>query len=245
MSVAEFLPTLSNMVTVDGECAVHGALPVTIKRDMEWYCPQCLNAELKREYAEKWNEQRNADLFAVATIPHKYHGKKFTASTPAQKLVRGTVKAFRDQITKGPKWAALVLMGEFGTGKTLLACELAESLIEKFCLSVRYLTAEQMVGEVQASYSAEGKSRETELLRMAQFDLLIIDEIDAKRGSDDANAILTEVINRRYNAEKPVVVITNQPFDNLAKFVGGRVHSRLHENAFVCQFDWPDFRKSA
>lgn len=246
MSATEFLPSLTaGLQAVEGICAEHGARAVTIRPDMAWYCPQCLESELKSEYATKWAEQRHADLYAVATIPQKYRGQKFVATTPEQKHVRGTCKAFRDQITQGPKWAALVLMGEFGTGKTLLACELAESLIEKFGLSVRYVTAQAMVSEIQAAYRTEGKSEETELMRFAQFDVLVIDEIDAKRDSDNANLLLTEVINRRYNAEKPVVVITNQPFEGLAKFVGGRVHSRLHENAFVCSFDWQDFRKGA
>lgn len=245
MNAGEYLPTLANMVTVQGTCEKHGNLAVTIKTNMAWYCPACLDEELRSDYDTKWAEKRNADLYAVAMIPDRYRGEKFEAKTAQQMLVKGTTKAFRDAITKGSCWAALILTGEFGTGKTLLACELASGLIEKFGLAVRYLTAEQMVGEVQASYGSEGKSRESELLRMAQFDLLIIDEIDAKRGSEDSNAILTEVINRRYNAEKPVVVITNQSFDDLKKFVGGRVHSRLHENAFFCLFDWQDARKVA
>lgn len=244
MSATKFLPSFAaGLQAAEDVCATHGLRTVTIHAGMAWYCPDCLESELKIEYATKWAEQRHADLYAVAMIPQKYRGQKFVATTPEQKHVRGTCKAFRDQITQGPKWAALVLMGEFGTGKTLLACELAESLIEKFGLSVRYVTAQAMVSEIQAAYRTEGKSEETELMRFAQFDVLVIDEIDAKRDSDNANLLLTEVINRRYNAEKPVVVITNQPFDGLAKFVGGRVHSRLHENAFVCSFDWQDFRK--
>lgn len=245
MSATEYLPSLmAGLQAVGGVCGQHGAHTVTIRTGMEWYCPKCLEAELKHEYAAKWAEQRHADLFSVACIPQKYRGQRFVANSPEQKHVRGTCKAFRDEITQGAKWAALVLMGEFGTGKTLLACELAESLIEKFGLSVRYVTAQAMVSEIQAAYRTEGKSEETELSRFAQFDVLVIDEIDAKRDSDNANMLLTEVINRRYNAEKPVVVITNQPFDGLSKFVGGRVHSRLHENAFVCSFNWGDFRKA-
>jgi DNA replication protein DnaC len=136
-------------------------------------------------------------------------------------------------------------MGNVGTGKTLLASELAESLIEGLSMSVRYCTAKQMIAEIQAAYSAEGKSEEMEVLRFVQYGLLILDEIDAKPDRENANLLLTEVINRRYNAEMPVVVITNQPFDNLAKFVGDRVDDRLHENAFVCSFDWPSFRRQA
>jgi DNA replication protein DnaC len=143
------------------------------------------------------------------------------------------------------RWTVLALVGGVGTGKTLLACELAVALIDKLGLSVRYATAQAIVSEVQATYGAEGKSEETEIARFAQYDVLIIDEIDAKRSSENANLLLTEIINRRYNAEKPVVVITNQAFDTLARFVGDRVADRLHENAYVCAFSWPSFRRAA
>ncbi|HBI70007.1 MAG TPA: hypothetical protein DDZ22_13650, partial [Massilia sp.] len=77
-----------------------------------------------------------------------------------------------------------------------------------------------------------------------QYDVLILDEIDAIRNTDNANLLLTEIINRRYNEAKPVIVISNQPFDNLARYTGERVHSRLYENAFVCDFSWADFRRN-
>jgi DNA replication protein DnaC len=100
-----------------------------------------------------------------------------------------------------------------------------------------------MISEVQASYSSETKSKEGEILRFLQYDVLILDEIDAKPDREDSNLILTEVINRRYNEQKPVIAISNQPLADLAKFVGDRVHSRLHENAFICAFTWADSRK--
>jgi DNA replication protein DnaC len=204
-----------------------------------------MDSTLKAERDERWKVERSTHLHSVAAIPQKYRDQKFAAVTPDQKVARGTVKAFRDQIAQRLRWTVLALVGGVGTGKTLLACELAVALIDKLGLSVRYATAQTIVSEVQATYGTEGKSEETEIARFAQYDVLIIDEIDAKRSSENANLLLTEIINRRYNAEKPVVVITNQAFDTLARFVGDRVADRLHENAYVCAFSWPSFRRAA
>lgn len=229
-----------------GTCDMHGETTVRMPkfiRIQKWFCAECNQAALKVEAEAKWKADRIETLHRIASIPWKYQGKRFAAVTPEQKHVRGIVKSYRDVIVSGRSWAVLVLMGSVGTGKTLLASELAESLIDKEGISVRYCTAKQMISEIQASYSTEGKSEEGEVMRFAQYDLLILDEIDAKPDKENANLLLTEVINRRYNAERPVCVITNQPFDNLAKYVGDRVDSRLHENAFVCSFTWPDFRK--
>lgn len=231
----------------DGECQEHGKSTVTLPRRLpnaKWFCPACAEASRKREARDRWLTERAETLHRIACIPSKYRGQRFIAATPAQKSVRGQVKAFRDAIADGPKWAALVLMGGVGTGKTLMASELAESAINGLSMSVRYCTTKQMIAEIQAAYSTDGMTEEGEVLRFTQYGLLILDEIDAKPDRENANMLLTEVINRRYNEEKPVVVITNQPFDNLAKFVGDRVDDRLHENAFVCSFDWPSFRRS-
>jgi DNA replication protein DnaC len=237
---------MKGLIEIEGECAEHGkAINYLPKRfaDRPWSCPTCEQIKAKEESERKWLEQRRSTLHRIAGVPTKYQGAKFEATTPEQKIVRSTVKAFRDAIAAKQQWAVLVLFGGVGTGKTLLASELAEALIDNLNMSVRYCTAKQMIAEIQASYSDETKSEEGEVLRFLQYNVLIIDEIDAKPDRENANILLTEIINRRYNEEKPVVVITNQPFDNLAKFVGDRVDDRLHENAYVCSFDWPSFRR--
>ncbi|NHZ99027.1 hypothetical protein [Massilia sp. CCM 8734] len=87
-----------------------------------------------------------------------------------------------------------------------------------------------MISEVQSTYGTrDGKSSET--------------EIDAIRRSEDADLLLTEIINRRFNEGKPIVAISNQALDGLKQFVGARVHSRLYENSFPCAFTWGDFRR--
>lgn len=237
---------LKGCEAIEGKCDEHGErtiyLPKFIK-DKKWSCPICSEAEMKRATERQWLQERSETLHRIACIPIKYRGARFEAKTPEQKSVRSQVKAFRDLIASGRHWAVLVLFGGVGTGKTLLSSELAESLINNLSMSVRYCTAKQMISEIQAAYNTEGKTEESEILRFVQYDLLILDEIDAKPDRENANILLTEVVNRRYNAEMPMVVITNQPFDNLARFVGDRVDDRLHENAFVCAFDWPSFRR--
>lgn len=196
------------------------------------------------EKAAIWIADRNETLMKIAQVPSKYDNQHFVASSAAQKAVRGQARMFRDFIVKEKRWATLVLVGTPGTGKTLLACEFAQSLIRSLSMSVRYATTNGMIKEIQASYGREGKSEEGEIERFVQYDLLILDEIDAKADKENANLLLNEVINRRYMNEKPVIIITNQSFDNLAQYVGDRVDSRLHENAFICAFDWPDYRRT-
>ncbi len=239
---------LSSLKQIVGTCEKHGESTTLLHARSgasEWFCSTCAEEDRKRQDHEAWVKSRAETLHRIATIPPKYLGKRFEAKTPAQKQVRVTVKAFRDLIAGQQTWAVLTLMGTNGTGKTLLACELAQSLIDNLSMSVRYCTANQMIAEIQSTYGAAGKTEECEILKFAQYDVLILDEIDAKRQSENAMLLLTEIINRRYNTERPVIVITNQPMEKLAQYVGDRVFSRLHENAFVCAFEWADYRMAA
>ncbi|QOY96355.1 ATP-binding protein [Massilia sp. UMI-21] len=239
--LAGFGPRLAMVV---GTCPQHGEAEALTRVGAEWQCPQCLEMAMAADTRAKWLQTRAADLMATASIPAKYVGQRFIASTDEQRAVLRTVQLYRDFILKELAWAALIMVGTTGTGKTLLACQLAQSLISKASRSIRYITAAGMISEIQATYGREGKSEEAEIMRFAQYDVLILDEIDAIRATENANLLLTEIINRRYNEAKPVIVISNQPFDNLARYVGERVHSRLHEHAFVCDFRWADARRA-
>lgn len=234
----------ARLAMLAGECPEHGPAEVLTRVGAAWHCPRCLEATMARDTHERWMAARTADLMRAATIPAKYVGQRFAAGTDEQRAVLRTVQLYRDFILREPAWAALVMIGTTGTGKTLLACQLGQSLMAKASRSIRYITAAGMISEIQATYGREGKSEEAEIMRFAQYDVLILDEIDAIRNTDNANLLLTEIINRRYNEAKPVIVISNQPFDNLAKYTGERVHSRLYENAFVCDFSWADFRRN-
>ena len=232
-------------VETNGLCAEHGQSAVKAIGPAGWYCVTCMEATLKADSRSVWEAERHEHLKKVADIPAKFRGKAFKATTPGQKAARAMVKSYRDFILKERTWAVLVLSGTVGTGKTLMACEFAQALIENCGWQVRYCTAAGMISEIQASYSMDDKTEAGEVERFVRYEVLILDEIDVKGAGQNANKLLTEVINRRYNAGRPVVIITNQAFGTLVDFVGDRVLDRMHENSFFAEFNWPSARRQA
>jgi DNA replication protein DnaC len=245
---------------VEGTCDAHGQSKVLARVGLGWYCPDCLDQQKRPEFAAAAAKERIDHLIKVADIPARYCGQTFEGGTREQKAIRAIAAKFRDFILAEPRWASLLLAGEVGTGKTLLACELGAALIKKTGRSVRYITARGMISEIQSSYGAEGKSEASEIDRFAQYDLLILDEIDAISGKENAQLLLTEVINRRYSNNRPVIAITNQKLEApterradraaervyvLKDFVGDRVYDRLRENGFPCNFGWASQRAFA
>lgn len=235
-----------NFERLAGDCDEHGHFEnVLTRRGDPWACPKCIEAAMAQQRHDAWLAERNDTLMQIAKIPSKYAGQKFIATTDEQKRVRMRVIEFREFILKEPRtWAVLALAGTMGTGKTLMACEFAESLIKKLSMSVRYISAQGIVSEIQSCYGQEGKNEESEIAKFVQYDILIIDEVDAKRTTESANLLFNEVINRRYAENKPVIIITNQAMEGLAQFVGDRVADRLHENAFICSFNWASARRT-
>lgn len=245
--IAGSLPDLSAMFEdITAPCEQHGQQTVKVRKGKDWYCPKCLAESARLEVRKQWEHDRRVTLRKIARIPHKYQGERFKPHNDAHRHARGVAKSFFDAVVGNGSlgWRVLMLVGEPGTGKTLMACELAERLIENSLMSARYVTAMQMLGEIKAAYSQEGKSEASEIQKFAEYDLLVLDEIDRMRGTDNDRLLLEEVVNRRYNDEKPMLVISNKLRDQLAEYVGDRVSSRFHENGLVVSFDWPDFRKA-
>lgn len=229
-----------------GHCDTHGDLTVKVRKGRDWYCPRCLEDKARVDAREKWESDRRAMLHKIARIPHKYQGATFKPHNTAHRDARGLAKSFFDAVVeagRGGGWRVLMLIGEPGTGKTLMACEIAERLIEKALMSARYVTAMQMLAEIKSAYGQEGKTEAGEIQKFADYDLLIVDEIDRMRGTDNDRLLLEEVVNCRYNDERPMLVISNKLRDQLTEYVGDRVSSRFHERGLVVSFDWPDFRK--
>jgi len=230
---------------VDGSCGEHGASKVLARSGAGWYCPHCLDQQKRPDFDAIWAKDRREHVAKAADIPARYRGQSFKGLTDEHKAIRAIAARFRDAITPAPRWAVLLMVGEVGTGKTLLACELTEAYIAKTGRSARYITARGMISEIQSSYGREGKAEETEIARFARYDLLVLDEIDAVSDKDNAKLLLTEVVNRRYSNNKPMIAITNQKLDTLKDFVGDRVHDRLRDNAYPCNFPWESQRAFA
>lgn len=227
------------------ECEAHGEQTVLVRRDSQNVvgCPACLEKTRAEAERAKWIEERRGHLHRIARIPQKYIGARFEPLTDGMKAARIAAKTFMQSVQMGEGWAVLMLNGPTGTGKTLLACEIGQALINRSSVSVRYATSAQVISEIKSSYASQDKSEEGEIQRFAEYGVLILDEADIFRGTDNDRLLLNEVINRRYSSGKPMIVATNETMDGLEAVLGDRIASRLSENQFHVQCTWPDFRR--
>ena len=132
----------------------------------------------------------------------------------------------------------LVLYGKRGNGKTRMAAELS-------CIvgNSQYRTAMRFFLEVRATFRKDSDESEIDVIdRLAKTDLLILDEIQERGETAFEARLLTHLIDARYAACKPTVLIANLTKPELAKSLGDSIVDRARENGKSIEFNWQSYR---
>lgn len=201
--------------------------------------------ENKRKLDEA--EAHRAARITAAQIPPRFADKdlsNYEADAGLQSEVlefcEDYARRFADNMKAG---ACLMLLGLVGTGKTHLAIGILKTAINSGFRG-RYMTVSRIMRDVKDTFAKHSESSEGEVLaKLISTDLLVIDEIGVQRANEFEANTLFEVINGRYEAIRPTILIANLTLKEMRESVGDRVFDRMRENggrAFV--MDWKSKR---
>lgn len=117
-----------------------------------------------------------------------------------------------------------------GSGKTRLACSLANVLHDKYNLSVLFTTSDDMLNSVRGTFEQSDKktSKYTtkELSDLYQnVDVLIVDDLGTEKSSEWVVEFLTSLFNKRLNNNAITLVTSNYKLNHL-----DFEYSKLKEN---------------
>lgn len=106
---------------------------------------------------------------------------------------------------------SLIFCGNVGRGKTHLAACICNKLIEDYETRVKFITENEFLERY--SIIADRNEYLNELL---SYSLLVIDELGVQTFKSNNNPtgylpFLEDLINRRYNANKPIIITSNLP----------------------------------
>ena len=103
----------------------------------------------------------------------------------------------------------------------------------------------KLVRRVKETWGKGSEETESQAIRNFTLpDLLVVDEIGVQFGSQAEQIILTEIINDRYEAMRPTIIISNLTVPQLEEILGKRVVDRFYESGGrVLVFNWQSYRR--
>ena len=188
--------------------------------------------------------RRSRSLSAV--IPRRYQGVSFDRApvTLIEPTVVREVRKYVDTLEqKLDEGTGIWFEGDVGTGKTTLAMLVSREALDRG-RSVAIYSLPRLLAEIRSTFDDELPGAYTDFLtRLAEIDLLHIDDLGAEKTSPWVLEQLYSIVNDRYEAERAIVVTTNLDREQLAEQIGERTVSRLEEMCEVCPLFGRDHRR--
>lgn len=238
-------------------CEGHGEYTAYTYRGHTSGCPACMKEQQEREASEahaKWlvelRQRRANELLGRAAIPPRFADRTLAnfmphADGPAKALA--IAREFAENFAECQRTGqGLVFCGGVGAGKTHLAVGICHEVIKQDRVAV-FSSVLSAVRSIKETYRKGSELTEGEAIQnLVDPDLLVLDEVGVQFGSETEKMYLFEVINGRYQALKPTIVISNLAKDPLTEYLGERVIDRLREGGGrMVVFDWPSYRRQA
>ncbi|MCS6291149.1 MAG: ATP-binding protein [Nitrospira sp.] len=210
-------------------------------------CPACLEAHSTGQPPDNnlKDFSTRVQLRRQAGVPERYlHASldDFHEETPAQKQVAKQLRSFIDG-----EWRSspgLLFLGGIGTAKTLLGAALVNYWLNQHgARSAHFYTVMNLLRRVKATWNPDAIESESLVYqRLSVLPLLVVDEIGVQFGSPTEKTILTEIVNSRYNALHPTVLIANLTITECVEVLGERVMDRFRDGGHALAFTWPSQR---
>ena len=235
-------------------------------------CPECqgtgwiLKKIKKREIARRcscFQELKSRLLLEQANIPKRYEHCSFENFEPEHhESFRHALKISKQFIQNYPvQDIGLLFIGPCGVGKTHLAVAFIRELLKKKNVPCYFCDFRELIKKIQGTYAPDSLLSESELLTpIFQKDVLVLDELGAKRTSAWVEETVVYIINNRYNNKKLTLFTSNyldrgedeedtrdsffkKGEDTLLDRIGVRLRSRIYEMCKVVNMEGDDYRK--
>lgn len=120
----------------------------------------------------------------------------------------------------------LVLVGDYGCGKTHLAAAIANYALNNLNMRPVFSVVPDLLDYLRSTFSPSAEMRfESRFDTVRSADLLVLDDLGTENTTPWAREKLFQIVNHRYMERLPTVVTTNAEPDR----IDGRVRSRLFD----------------
>ena len=210
-------------------------------------------------FTERWKQS----LLEQANIPQRYQACRLDNFEVHNDSHRDALKISRQFVKNYPaQEVGLVFIGPCGVGKTHLAVSIIQELMRAKDAACIFYDFRDLIREIQSTFTPESTLSESDVLApVFSSEVLVLDELGAKRTTAWVEETVFYIINHRYNHKKMTLFTTNYPDteeeedkrdsfykkggDSLIDRIGVRLRSRIYEMCKVVEMWGDDYRKIA
>lgn len=199
------------------------------------------------EDATRWDwENDTIPRLKAAGFVSRFWNDRRGEMHPKQRVAYEAVKAKLTQCG-----AIIALTGERGCGKTticaaLAMCRAQDVMLKPWDRQPPYRKMTDLVAYYKPLYADFGSTQIDSLMSAREslcgHALLFIDEVHECDDQKMKDRILTDILDRRYAAEKDTVLISNQTAADFQKTSNDSVRSRISEHGMIVPCKWESFR---
>lgn len=211
---------------------------------------RCMQAqqEQKKRDIELQEEQNRIDmLMRFSIIDKRFKNSTFdrfvktSDNEKVYRIARNYVEHFDDMyaMAKG-----LMFFGRSSRGKTFVASCIANALISRAVPVV--VTSTVKLASPSGLYSREGDEQRTIIANMNSARLLVLDDLGAERDRSFKAEQVFDLIDSRYNSNRPLIVTTNlslRQMQDETDIRRQRVYERLFEMCYPVECTGPSWRQ--
>lgn len=188
---------------------------------------ECRQKEIEAEEEHRRKEefrQRMEALRRDGITDPAYWNFTFTNDDYRNKAVSDVCRKYVD------KWEemkadniGILFYGSVGTGKSFLACCIANALLEK-CVSVSVTNFPRILNRLQGF----GEEKQGFIDKLQRYNLLVIDDLGVERDTSYSVEQVFNVVDTRSRSGLPLIVTTNLSMEDL-KNPPSLAHSRIYD----------------
>lgn len=202
-------------------------------------------------FCNKLEKERQATRICRANIPKKYKDARIEnflvdiypegAQEGIKQIVlqcSNYIKYFERIKTMDGCTGLYLYSGAKGSGKTRMACSIANGILDKG-IAVHYCTSVELLDRFRSTFNYQNKEMDAESLTtimhyLINVPVLIIDDIGTEKQTDWVMEKLFEVIDSRVSNNGITIYTSNFPMAQLT--LGTRIISRINESATKIKF---------
>lgn len=210
-------------------------------------------------FGERWRQA----LLEQAHIPRRYRTCRLDNFEVHNDSHRDALKISRKFVENYPAQdVGLLYIGPCGVGKTHLAVAVIQELILTKGATCIFYDFRELIREIQSTFTPDSTLTESDVLTpVFESEVLVLDELGAKRTTAWVEETVFYIINHRYNHKKVTLFTTNYPdideaedkrdafykkgSESLIDRIGVRLRSRIYEMCKVVEMTGDDYRKMA